>query len=158
MASVLLFAVGCQLSDRQGDFFARSQSEPVGTAAAALGRAAQTALDFMNPLHREPPPEKHRLVGSYWLAKSSQNTRTSFCVIDDAWPEWLCEHTTQATELGWDDEHLAIKINVPAKEYLVINVQSGWKYIVDEEAFSEWSAVEDLEMLKWEEAWMRSEI
>ena len=158
VAIILLLAVGCQLSDRQGDSFGGSQIGPLGKTAAALGRAAQTALDLTNSLRCESTPEKHRLVGDYWLVKSSQDTSGTFCVSGGPWPEWLCEQTTQAMELGWDREHLAIKINVPAKEYLVIDVQSGWNYIVDDRAFAEWSEVEGLEMLKWEEAWMRSEL
>jgi len=98
---------------------------------------------------------RQRLIGDYWIARSSARVGDQFCVTGGKWPKWLCEETMRATAVGWDDEFLVIRIGLPSKEYLVIDVGSDAKFVVDKQSLSDWSEVSGVEMFTWEEAWNR---
>ena len=102
-----------------------------------------------------PSTSRRQLVGDYWIARSSTQNGDEFCVTGGKWPKWLCEETTRATAIGWDDKFLVVRIGLPSKEYLVIDVGSGAKSVVDKQSLSDWSNVSDIKMVDWEVAWTR---
>ncbi len=152
------FIVGCGTPEGEFDFAADYRVGPANTNFSDVGQVASIVRDLVSRWSRSSRPEVRHLVDDYWIARSAPDTRWSFCVLGGTWPEWLCEQTTHATGVGWDRESLAIRINVPAKEYLIIDVESGQKFVVGEQAFHAWSEVRHLEMLELEDAWRHSPV
>jgi len=139
--SIVLAAVGCS----------------TGKGKPFPERASMEVREHVNEHEStfQPSVARHRLVGDYWIAKSSNRAGDEFCVTGGTWPKWLCEETMRASAVGWDDQHLVIRIGLPSKEYLVIDVQSDSNFVVNEQSLSEWSEVSDIEVLTWDEVWNR---
>ncbi len=94
--------------------------------------------------------ESRQLDDGYWLAKTTSNT---FCVGNENSHNLLCESTERATQIGWHDRFIGVRINVPSKEYLLIDTSLGYIWVLGEVEFSEAPEAQRLTMMPVEDAW-----
>ena len=94
--------------------------------------------------------ESRQLEDGYWLAKT---TSLRFCIANENRPSLLCESTEHATHIGWHDRFIGVRINVPSKEYLLIDTSDGYIWVLGEAEFSEAPEAQRLTMMSVEDAW-----
>jgi len=94
--------------------------------------------------------ESRQLDDRYWLAKTTSNR---FCVGNENHGDLLCESTEHATQIGWNDRFIGVRINVPSKEYLLIDTSLGYIWVLGEVEFSESPEAQRLTMIPVEDAW-----
>lgn len=95
------------------------------------------------------------LVGDYRLKRSSAAVK-GVCLTGGKNPDWLCESTGKITQIGWNDRFIAAKINITAKEFLIIDIGEEYYYVVGAEQLNDqMPEVRDVEMYDVAEVWQR---
>ncbi len=94
--------------------------------------------------------ESRQLDDGYWLAKT---TSDRFCVGNENHGNHLCESTEHAAQIGWHDRFIGVRINVPSKEYLLIDTSNGYIWVLGEAEFTEAPEAQRLTMMPVEDAW-----
>ena len=94
--------------------------------------------------------ESRQLDDGYRLAKTTSNR---FCVGNENSQNLLCESTEGATQIGWHDRFIGVRINVPSKEYLLIDTSHGYIWVLGEVEFDEAPEAQLLTMMPVEDAW-----
>ena len=94
--------------------------------------------------------ESRQLDDGYWLAKTSSDR---FCVRNESPVDYLCGSTERAAEIGWHDRFIGVRINVPFKEYLLIDTSNGYIWVLGEAEFNEAPEAQHLTMMLVEDAW-----
>jgi len=88
--------------------------------------------------------------GQYSLAKT---TSGSICVTGNEPMRFLCGATENATEIGWGDRFLGLRIDVPAKEFLLIDTLNDYVWVLSKSEFQASPEARRLRMTSVEETW-----
>jgi hypothetical protein len=86
----------------------------------------------------------------YSLAKSSAG---SYCVASDDALILPCGSTVEVSEIGVADRYVAVRINVPSKEFLLIDTVEHLVWVLDAAAFKTTPEAQGVKMVEVEQAW-----
>ena len=90
------------------------------------------------------------MAGKYSLAKTSSG---SICVTGNEPMQFLCGATENATGVGWGDRFLGVQIDVPAKEFLLIDTLNDYVWVLSKREFQASPEAKRLRMTSVEEIW-----
>ncbi len=76
-----------------------------------------------------------------------------YCVHAASGLEPLCDTTTGANAVGWNDRFVGVRIDVPSKEFLLIDTERGFIWVLSAEEFAEAPEAKDLRMIPVDHAW-----
>ena len=78
---------------------------------------------------------------------------SGYCVHAASGLKPLCDTTAGATAVGWDDRFIGVRIDVPSKEFLLIDTEMGLIWVLSAAEFAETPEAKDLRMIPVDHAW-----
>ena len=76
-----------------------------------------------------------------------------FCVTRHPRGDLLCQSSISCSEIGRARDLIAVRIDVPSKEYLLIDTAKGYIWVLDREQFNRSPQTQGIEMLPAEKVW-----